>query len=253
MPPKLKKSKQKPRSKHTLQKVQDSPKIKQKPRDYRDADIYYTEGNAGSGFAVYVGRNSVCVYRQGARALNEKELKNKNELWKMFSLFVCEFKNVTQVFIGFSSFENGGDYLGPCKDCKFDKCNCPQAIGTTLLIHLGYKSQVGYTYVYMDERVIYQFTFHEPILQYDSPMGPNYVPYPSARSVHCYLFLLDQTWYDKCEFGKAVAEYDEHHEPDDNRRTPTSLTQDLHLYYYEIYKKFPPHPFENVKIIYKRI
>lgn len=114
-----------------------------------------------------------------------------------------------------------------------------------MLIQIGHSATIPilYRYAYIDESTMYTFDFPEKVIQYDSPMGNNTVPYPVARTANFYLFMLDHRWIYKKDFVSACLKW-KPTEEDSNRRVPESLEKDLYLFYYKI-KDSVPHTFRQ--------
>ncbi len=136
---------------------------------------YITHDNGGRPFKVEVSLNKIDIYK--AKYNDDYKTTTYDELIK-------SIKSFQKVFIG----KNTDIFW--CADKK--KIN--DYLGNSILVQLS-----KYKYIYIGAS-IFEFTTKDEIIRYESPMGPNDVPYPYGVSEK-YTYLMDGDIIRNCEIG----------------------------------------------------
>lgn len=165
--------------------------LKQKPAGFENAKMYYTHDNGGRPFLVYITAGlhpDVAVYsRHDPRYYlwdeDWQEFDNGKDLWKLYTHRVFVAHKVKRVWLGKSDPK------------KWDHPGGRWSEGNTILVQVSPQK-----YVWIGDDGVYSFLSREQIQNFDSPVGPNDVPYPTAESENMYFFLLDQVKIPKKDF-----------------------------------------------------
>ena len=137
-----------------------------------NTQIYYTHDNGARPFKVEIISNNVNVYKEIPTPWDsgpESDIESESKyLWIMTHY-------TKKIFVGKSKFNKMTDGHGS----EFD--------GNTIL--LGLEENI---YKFIGDKM-FLFTAHEEIVEYNSPVGKNDVPYPYAVDKHKNIYLLNES------------------------------------------------------------
>jgi len=125
--------------------------------------VYYTEFNNARPFKVTITNNVVSVAK-----LNTDDTESKDKYLNIFEY------HPLKIFVGKSKIHDPPKYWG--EGSSLD--------GNSILLHM-----TDNEYIYIGQS-IYSFTSLSEIIQYESPVGGSYVPYPYAIDKENNFYLL---------------------------------------------------------------
>jgi len=206
---------------------------------------YFTHDNGGSPFLVYIGRDTVEIYKN-PNYFDTEERNDKNE----YTVLVKKYDKIQKIFIGQSPMEprqprssSSGSrkrLKAASRPRKLSGKHDPDFDGNSILLKLK-----DDRYVFIGER-IYEFSTSEPITTYYSLVGNSDVPYPVALSDNYVYFMLGGR-------DNVLAEYvDRSFFPEDTD------WRDAYTQYYQLFptqrlKEGKVFPVKKTKLIHKRL
>ena len=170
-----------------------SPIVQKVLRAHKGWKRYLTHHNGDRPFLVYLKGTHAHVFvrpNSSHPTLRVNDAQLAHPLPWHYVVHAQSFTNVTTAWVGKS----------PINDTtRFTRQYGPRYHGNTILLTLT-KNR----HVFIGENLIYTFTTASPIIQYYSPMGNNFVPYPIAFTRDTAYFLLENDAIPLTRFNRTL-------------------------------------------------
>lgn len=175
--------------------------------------IYQTQHNGSRPFTVLVdeqnSNSGTCVLVYSTREFEDEsgdpvDYEHYQQFPPKPEELLIKWENVVKVWVA------------RCPSLCADES---EALGNTLLLQIPTDklSSQKYTYVYIGSS-IYEFTTKQPITEFESPIGNNYVPYPAALSDKEVFFLVEMLRLPRAEINNQYIKLTKNFSPEASKK-----------------------------------